>query len=409
MRKIAVAILFVGFVSYLCAGDRITIRAARVLDGHGGVVINGTVVVEGAKIVGIERETKNPTYDLPNVTLLPGFIDTHVHISWHFDQDGKSHDPETAVESGHSLPYGLENAFSTLLGGVTTVQSLGSPADQELACWIEHGSIPGPTVLTSLEPVTEETGDPEAIRKHVRDVIARGANVIKVFASKSIRDGGGPTLSQDQLNAACGEAKSHGLRSAVHAHGIESARRAVLAGCTSIEHGVLLDDDTLQFIADRGVYFDPNIGLIFQNYFENKQHFLGIGNYTEEGFAKMQEAVPIALKMFQHALKIKNLKIVFGTDAVAGSHGRNLEELIYRVLNGGQSSMSAIVSATSLSAECLGLQDHAGSIGPGMEADLIGVAGNPLEDITALRKIVFVMKSGRTILNRSIKTAYQHS
>ncbi len=282
------------------------------------------------------------------------------------------------------------------------MQSLGSPADQELSRWMEHGAIPGPTILTSLEPVTEETGDPEAIRKHVRDAIAKGANVIKVFASKSIRDGGGPTLSQDQLNAACGEARLRGLRSAVHAHGIESARRAVLAGCTSIEHGALLDDDTLQFIADHGTYFDPNIGLIFQNYFENKPHFLGIGNYTEEGFAKMQEAVPVALKMFQHALKIKNLKIVFGTDAVAGSHGRNLEELIYRVVKGGQSSMSAIVSATSLSAECLGLQDRTGSIQPGLDADLIGIAGNPLEDITALRKVVFVMKSGRTIVNRSV-------
>jgi imidazolonepropionase-like amidohydrolase len=223
--------------------------------------------------------------------------------------------------------------------------------------------------------------------------------VIKIFASKSIRDGGAPTMTQEQLDAACGEARAHHLRVAVHAHGVESARRAALAGCTSIEHGALLDAATLRLLAERGTWFDPNIDLVFRNYFENKQRFLGIGNYTEEGFEQMRRAVPQALAVFKQALKTPGLKIVFGTDAVAGSHGRNFEELIYRVEKGGQDPMAAIVSATSLAAASLGLADKTGAVAPGLEADLIAVEGDPLQDINALRRVVWVMKGGKVVKN----------
>lgn len=378
---------------------RIIIHAGRLLDGKGGMKTNVFVIVEGSRITSIQEKSVPATFDFSGLTLMPGAIDTHVHISWHFDADGKSHDPEKEEESAHSLPFGLENAYRTVMAGITTVQSVGSPADVDLKSWLKRGTLPGPDILTAIEPVTDETKTPEQIRAQVEALAAKGADVIKIFASKSIRDGGGPTLSQEQLNAACGAAKAAGLRSVIHAHGPESVRRAVLAGCTSIEHGVLLDRETLQFIADHGTYFDPNIGLIFQNYFENKNHFLGIGNYTEEGFRKMEEAVPTALKMFQQALEIKNLKIVFGTDAVAGAHGRNFEELIYRVQKGGQSPMAAIVSATGLASQSLRLENRVGTIAPGMQADLIALDGNPLQDITAFRRVLFVMKSGKVHKN----------
>src|SRR5207245_11670986 len=131
----------------------------------------------------------------------------------------------------------------------------------------------------------------------------------------------------EQMDAACGEARRLGLRTAVHAHGPESVKRAVLAGCTSIEHGALIDQATLDLMAEHGTFFDPNIDLVFRNYFENKAHFLGIGNYTEEGFAQMEKAVPKALKVFQMGLKTKGLKIVFGTDADDASQGRTLHDL----------------------------------------------------------------------------------
>jgi len=132
----------------------------------------------------------------------------------------------------------------------------------------------------------------------------------------------------------------------------------------------------------------------FRNYFENKPHFLGIGNYTAEGFAQMEKAVPKALAIFRLAIATPKLKVVFGTDAVAGSHGRNFQELEYRVQQGGQRAIDAITSATSLAAESLGLGDRLGSIRPGYEADLIAVDGNPLTDSTALEHVAFVMKSG---------------
>lgn len=371
------------------------LRPDRVIDGRGGVAEGQAVIVEGSRIARVGAEPGTGGYDLRGMTLLPGGIDTHVHIGWHFDADGKTHDASPAEESTQqAMLYAVENAYRTLLGGVTTVQSLGAPIDKDLRDAIARGTLPGPRILTSLRAVSERTGDPEAIRAFVRAQATEGADVIKVFASASIRDGGAATMTQEQVDAACGQARRLGLRSAVHAHGPESAQRAIRAGCTVIEHGALLDGATLDLMAQRGTFWDPNIGLVLQNYLENRAKFEGVGNYDEEGFAHMARAVPTATEVFRNGLRRKGLRIVFGTDAVAGAHGRNFEEIVYRVQAGGQAPMDALVSATSLAAESLGLERRIGSIAPGMEADLIAVEGNPLEDITALRRVRFVMKGG---------------
>ncbi len=378
----------------------ITIRPSRVLDGRGAVLQHATVVVQGSTIAAVETSHRGPlTYDLPGLTLLPGLIDTHVHLTWHFDANGRIHSAESDETPAQSMLYAVENAYRTLMGGVTTAQGLGAPMERDLRDAIARGVIPGPRLLTSLEAITDRTGSAEEIRAAVRQRKADGADVIKIFASASIRDGGTPTLTQEQLDAACGEARVQGLRTAVHAHSPESARRAVTAGCTTIEHGALLDDATLRLMAARGTVYDPHIGLIFQNYFENRDRFLGVGNYTDEGFAQMARAVPVALEVFQRALRVPGLVIVFGTDAVAGAHGRNVEELVYRVQQGWQDPMQAIVSASSVAARALGLHDRIGAIAPGLGADLIAVQGDPLTDITALRRVVFVMKGG---------TVYRH-
>lgn len=388
----------------------VTLRVGKLLDGRGGALTDVTVVLEGSRIAAIgasaasaasePKPRAEATWDLRGLTLMPGGIDTHVHIAWHFDANGKTHDDENKAETpAQTALYAAENAFETVRGGITTVQSLGAPEDRDLRDAIARGILPGPRILTSLEPISEDAGPPEKMREAVRRRAAEGADVIKIFASKSIRDGGAPTLTQEQLDAACGEARALHLRTAIHAHGVESVRRAVRAGCTSIEHGVLIDAATLRFMAEHGTWFDPNIDLVFRNYFENKQRFLGIGNYTEEGFEQMRRAVPRALSVFKQALKTPGLKIVFGTDAVAGSHGRNFEELIYRVEKGGQDPMAAIVSATSKAAECLGIADRTGAVAPGLEADLIAVEGDPLKDINALRRVVWVMKEGKVVRN----------
>jgi len=161
-----------------------------------------------------------------------------------------------------------------------------------------------------------------------------------------------------------------------------------------IEHGALLDRETLEAIAESGTYFDPNIYLVTDNYLTNRERFQGIGNYNDEGFQAMEDALPVKLAMFQEAMTVPGLKVLFGTDGVAGSFGRLADELIYRVEVAGQDPMEAVVSSTSLAAESLGLEDRIGVVAPGMAADLIALDGNPLEDITALRRVTFVMKEG---------------
>ena len=383
--------------------DPIVIRAPRVIDGRGHVLRNAAIVVDRGKIIAVDAHPRKADIDLANATLMPGGIDTHVHIGWHFDADGRSHsgdETDRKETPEESVLHAAENAYATLMGGITTVQSLGAPVDKPLRDAIERGVLPGPRILTAIEPLSDEKLTADALRAQVDKAADEGADVIKVFASQSIRTGGGPTMSQEQMDAICGEAKRRGLRVAVHAHGVESVARAVRAGCTSIEHGALIDQPTLDLMAEHGVYFDPNTDLVFRNYFEHKSQFLGTEGYTEEGFAAMAKAVPRVLQVFKKAIQTKNLKVVFGTDALAGSHGRNFQELEYRVRTGGQPAMDAITSATSLAAESLGLGDRIGSLAPGQEADSIAVHGNPLEDIGALEKVVFVMKRGRVLKSR---------
>jgi imidazolonepropionase-like amidohydrolase len=384
------------------AEERIVIQAARALDGRGNLLRNVRIVVEGGRITTVAPNPagKLSTYDLSRLTVLPGLIDVHNHLVWHFNVKDRLHTENDGESPGRAALAAAANAYVTLAAGFTTIQSPGSAEDGELREAIERGHLPGPRILTSLEPLDARTGSPEDFVRVVRERKAQGADLVKIFASKSIREGGIPTLTQDQLDAACGEAKALGLRTLVHAHSVEAIRRAVLAGCTQIEHGVYADDATLALMAQRGVIFDPQCGLIFQNYMENKAKYLGIENYTEEGFAFMEKAVPMAVAAFRRALATNGLKVVFGTDAVAGAHGRNAEELVCRVRDGGQPAMDAIVSATSRAAESLGLQDRIGALAPGMEADLVGVEGDPLSDITALRRVAFVMKGGRVYRNQ---------
>jgi imidazolonepropionase-like amidohydrolase len=370
----------------------ITLRAARVLDGRGGQLANAVVEVKGDRIVAVDRRTGPVTLDLGDVTVMPGLIDVHVHIGGHFGKDGRADNAgETPAEVAL---YSAENAWATLINGFTTVQSVGAASDKELRDAINRGVLPGPRILTSLGSMNEGTGTPDQIRDYVRKQKKAGADLIKIFASKSIRDGGGRTMTDEQLLAACGEAKAQGLRTLVHAHAADAVLAVARAGCSQVEHGAYVSDEALKEMAARGVYFDPNIGLVLQNYIENKAKFLGIGNYTEEGFAFMEKAVPTNYPMFKRALAAR-VKMPMGTDAVAGAHGQNAREIITRVREGGQAPMDAIVGATSLAAESMGLSKEIGALAAGLHADIVAVDGNPLQDINALRRVSFVMRGGR--------------
>ena len=373
---------------------RIVIAASTVFDGRGHVWHDTRIVVEGTKIVAIDPKAGPVDYDLRGFTVMPGWIDAHVHITWHFGADGRFAGAGTPKEE--DALAAASNAWATLMAGFTTVQSVGSPEDKPLREAIARGTLVGPRILTAVRPLNGRgpaTGTPEQIREFVRRQKTDGADVIKIFASQSIRDGGAMTLSQEQLEAACDEAKKQGLRTIVHAYK-EAVRAASIAGCTQVEHGTLATDDDLRVLAKNGTYFDPQAGLVIENYLLNRAHYLGIGNYTEEGFAAMEKILPANHDLVHRAVKIPGLKIVFGTDAVAGAHGRNAEEFIDRVRDGGQDPMAAMMSANSIGAEAMGMGDKIGSIAPGLEADIIALDGDPLKDITAVRKVNFVMKGG---------------
>jgi imidazolonepropionase-like amidohydrolase len=395
------SLLFLVVASSAAAQNAVTIRASRAVDGTGKVLTNVDLTVENGKIVRIAPAAaiapKGRVIDLRGRTVLPGLIDVHAHPTWYFNRQGRYHtngDGDTPIQS---MLAAAANASATLQAGFTTIQSLGSAEDKDLRDWIATQGLPGTRIITSLQPI--QNGDTARLRALVKQRKEQGADVIKIFASASIRDGGKQTLTDDQLTVACGEAKAQGLRSVVHAHSAESVRAATNAGCSQVEHGVFVTQAELDLMAAKGTFFDPQCSLVFRNYLDNRARYDGIGNYNAEGFASMEKALPLASEAIRKAIATPKLKMVYGTDAVAGAHGRNGEDLVCRVQTSGQKPIDALTSATSLNAESLGLGASLGRLAAGYDADIIAVDGDPTKDITAVRHVSFVMKGGRVVRN----------
>ncbi len=411
LRALVTAAFLVAAPAAAQSGDStLVLRAARALDGTGRVLTNVDITVRGGRIASIRPATgalPRGGVDLRAATVLPGMIDTHVHLGWYVNDKDRLHTGDDGDSLDVQALHWEANAWATLRAGFTTVQSVGEPENRVVRDAIARGLVPGPRVLTSLGSLNERTGggSPDALRAAVRRFRERGADVIKIFASKSIRDGGEATMTDEQLAAACGEAKAVGLRALVHAHSAESVQRATRAGCTQVEHGVFADDATRKLMVEKGTYFDPQCGLVFRNYLDNRKRFEGIGNYNEAGFAAMERAIPLAERGIRDAARTPGLLLVFGTDAVAGAHGRNAEELVCRVRRGGQPAMDAIASVTSLSARSLGMGDTLGRLADGYADDIIATDGDPSREIEATQRVVFVMKGGRIYRNEPARGA----
>jgi imidazolonepropionase-like amidohydrolase len=305
---------------------------------------------------------------------------------------------QSQVPTGREKPeelatYTAENAWVALQGGFTTVQSVGAAMDATVRDRIDTGVLPGPRILTSVRQINDRSGTPDEIRELVRRSKAEGADLIKIFATTGMGAGGNQSMSDEQIQAACGEAKAQGLRVLVHAIGAAGAKAAILAGCTAIEHGSYVDDAALELMAQHGTFFDPNF-LVLHNYLDNRTSF----SFPEASFQSLERAIAPTGEILRKA-RAHHVKVVFGTDAVAGAHGRNVEEFVYRVRDAGDKPMDAIVSATSMAAESLGMGGKIGTVAPGFEADLVAVEGNPLDDITAVRRVVWVMKGGKVYRN----------
>ena len=343
------------------------------------------------KIVAVDPAASPVDVDLSQMTVMPGWIDTHVHLTWHYNDQGKSvsgGDPPAIAERSAA-----ENAHATLEAGFTTVQSVGAAADKAVRDRAVSGGLSAPRILTSLRQIQDRRGDADALRALVERTKEEGADVIKLFATTGLGAGGNQSMTDAQIQATCDAAKAAGLRTVVHAIGDAGARAAVAAGCTSIEHGTFVSDATLDLMVQRGTFFDPNL-LVLHNYLDNRAHF----DFSPQALETLEKAIAPTVDVLRRA-RAHGVKIVFGTDAVSGAHGRNAEEFVYRVRDAKEKPMDVIRSATSLAAESLGLGTRVGTIAAGFDADLVAVAGDPIADITAVRKVVFVMKGG-TIINR---------
>ncbi|HEV8409319.1 MAG TPA: amidohydrolase family protein [Gemmatimonadaceae bacterium] len=369
------------------------IHAGTMLDGRGAVTRNVYVVVRGGKIERVSRERVSipgaTMIELGTATLLPGMIDAHTHPGWYVDKNGKRNSQRSTETPVQAALARAGNLYATLMAGFTTIQSVGGIEDLDLRDATARGWIPGPRILTSITQLNNVKTSPDSFRIQVRDLKAQGADVIKLFASLGLGAGGAQTLSDEQIAAICGEAKAQGLRTIVHAISAQSVRAATLGGCTQIEHGMFVTDAELKLMAERGTIFDPQVCLVLQNYIDNPAMY----NMSDSTVHTLKNALAGAPSMFARAIKTPGLKIVFGTDAVAGAHGHNADELLCRV-KAGQAPMDAVVQATSAAAAAMGLGDRIGSVAAGYDADLIATDGDPSKDINATKHVLFVMRAG---------------
>ena len=380
--------------------EGIVLISDMAIDGYGNVVQNPVIVMRGNQIQSVRSSTQRPTgdrvIDLTGYTILPGLIDGHVHVTANFEPGAS--EPKQAL-------YGARNAQSVLMSGFTTVRSLGSltPAAVALRDAIEERLVPGPRMMVSgrwigwdelvgaedaSRTAYEQPSGERTIRAMVRGRVAQGVDWVKVMATLSSRSGGAPVFSQEQLDWLVDEAQRAGKPVSAHAHAPEGARRAILAGARTIEHGALLDDATLDLMAERGTYYSPNLYL--GEYYVEHADQMG---YSGAALQFTIDFLPPRTRVFTKAVE-KGVRIVFGTDANRGWlwEGTTAIEFERRVV-AGQSTKDAIVSATTRAAEAFDLRDR-GNLAQGLLADVIAVQGNPLEDISALGRVVFVMKDG---------------
>lgn len=376
------------------AAAPVVLLTSRALDGRGGVLRDARIGVADGRITSLAAPDSGATIDLRGYTVLPGWIDTHVHLDSHWGRSGRiATETEPPMEAALGMAMA---AWETLQGGFTTVQTVGDPAELPLRDAIRAQGFPGPRVLTSLawiEGKGEATGTPDELRAMVRARKAQGADLVKIFASTSQRVGARPTLTLAQLTVLCDEARAQGLRAMVHAYRSQVSA-AARAGCWQVEHATYASREDIEAAARAGTFLSPQVGLVVQNYIANKARYLGVGNYTEEGMATMLRDLPLDFSVCRMMVATPGAKVVFSTDATAGAHGRNAEELIGRVQHCGQTPMAALVSANALAAEAVGLGDRIGALAPGFEGDIIALDGDPLTDITAVRRVVFVMRGG---------------
>jgi imidazolonepropionase-like amidohydrolase len=404
------------------------LRAARMFDAVSGKLVeHAQLLVVGNRITRIgggDVPAGAEIIDLGDATLLPGFIDAHVHLSGQSTDNwyGDFFDNTMRFPAEQAL-YGAYNARITLEAGFTSVRDVGSVDWIALGMRnaIDAGKIPGPRMLVSnyavgstgghadqdpippskqplATPLQGVCNGPEECRAAVRYQIKYGANVIKFMPSGGVLSLSDPVdapeLTQEEMNAVIGEAHAWGRKVAAHAHGDKAARMAVTAGVDSIEHGSFLEDETLRMMKAKNVYLVATISAIA--HVEEK-----IGTYPPVIADKGRAAATHLRLSFRHAAQI-GVPIALGTDAAVGKHGTNAREFNLMVQN-GLSPAQSLLAGTANGARLLGTIDRVGTLEAGKLADIVAVPGNPLSDITATERPLFVMKDGVVVRNGATK------
>src|SRR4051812_27654259 len=419
-----IALLGLPLLCSLVSAQTLTaIKAARLFDGKTNTVTQpGLVVINGNRIqsVGGTVPAQATVIDLGNATLLPGFIDAHTHLTMAFDPD---YNGARLTEMSRTVPEqairATENARKTLMAGFTTVRDVGSSdfIDVGLRNAINAGVVPGPRMLVAVHALgstgghcdngagyrfglfNHETGPDDGVinsaeqaRYAVRFNIKFGADVIKTCATGGVLSPTDevdvPQLSQTELDALVNEAHTLRKKTAAHAHGPEGAKRAIRAGIDSIEHGTFLDDEALRMMREKGTYLVPTLA-VRSGLAESK--FPPLVQQKADVTVKSQDA------MVRRALSM-GVKIALGTDAAVYPHGNNALEFVLMAAD-GMTPAQSLKAGTSVAADLLGLSDKVGTLEPGKEADIVGVPGNPVDDIKETRSVFFVMKSGTTYRN----------
>src|SRR5579859_7077092 len=434
LRSVAVVFCLLGMAVAVQAQQKsetktYVLKAARMFDGKSNSVTSpGVVVVSSGKITGVGANAAIPAdaevIDFGDATLLPGFIDAHTHLTMQYREDYtraaldnlQKPIPQMALESSVA-------ARITLMAGFTTVRDVGSQyyLDAGLRNAINNGTVPGPRMLVAVHAIgatgghCDETGYREGAlgaetgpevgvvngadeaRRAVRLAHKYGATVIKTCATGgvlSLADAvDTPQLTQAELDALVDEAHALRLKAAAHAHGNEGAKRAVLAGIDSIEHGSFLQDDTLQLMKQKGTYYVPTLMAV-----------QGLSEQIAKGVpippairVKADAAIASVHKTFSKAVAM-GVKIGLGTDAAVYPHGRNAEEF-HQMVDLGMKPIDALKAGTSADAELLGLIDKVGTLESGKLADVVAVPGNPSQNIRQTEHVFFVMKEGKIYKN----------
>jgi imidazolonepropionase-like amidohydrolase len=422
MRPLVLLLLFT-LAPFVSAAD-VVIHAGTLLDRPGKEPRrNATIIVRDGKIVEVQDGFTKPAegatvIDLRDRFVLPGLIDCHVHLTT--DRAGVERRLADVSDSVALSAYeAATNARKTLDAGFTTVRNLGSRDGITLALRdaIARGWTVGPRIIDAGNAISTTSGhmDPtlafrdelhEAVDRHdntcdgadacreaVRKQVRRGIDVIKIATTGGVNSpiglGLGAQMFEDEARAIVETAKLYGKKVAVHAHGADGVNIALRAGAHSIEHGTLIDDESLKLFRSSGAFYVPTLSTV-NGYIERLA--ANPNAYTPEVKEKIEWRIKITGEALRKAVPA-GVKIAFGTDAGVSKHGRNADEFELMVKH-GMTPATAIHAATVNAADLLGIAEQVGTIERGKSADIIAVAGDPLADVTVLKRVGFVMKSG---------------